>query len=115
MPKAQVPTDELETLIVQAVRRQKDCQGFQSIALRSSADVHGNNWSMGSADYGTAPPEACKDALASILPKFKKTTIWLRGDRFALLGKHAGQEPQNAPSYSASDATHGSSDVFSCA
>jgi hypothetical protein len=72
MPKSQVPADEIETLIVQAVRRQKNCQGFQSIALRNSTEVHGNNWSIGSADYGTAPPEACKDALGSILPQMQK-------------------------------------------
>ena len=38
MPKSQVPMDELETLIVQAVRRRDHCQGFQSVELLATTD-----------------------------------------------------------------------------
>ena len=72
MPKAQVPMDELETLIVQAVRRHDQCQGFQSAELHAANDGPEGNWRVGKADYGSSDPETCKRALDKLLPQMQQ-------------------------------------------
>ena len=72
MPKAQVPADELETLIVQEVRRHKHCGDFQSVELRLTTGSPGINWDTGTPHYGNASPELCDDALGSIIPRMQR-------------------------------------------
>jgi hypothetical protein len=72
MPKAQVPADELQTLIVQGVRRHEHCDDFRSINFLRTADIQGANWSIGSVDYGNASPEMCDSALRDIIFTMQK-------------------------------------------
>ena len=72
MPKAQVPMDELEALIVQAVRRRDHCQGFQSVELLATTDGPEGNWRVGKADYGSSELQACDHALGEVLPQMQR-------------------------------------------
>jgi hypothetical protein len=47
MPKAQVAADELQTLIVQEVRRHEHCGQFGSVNPVASSDAPETNWGIG--------------------------------------------------------------------
>jgi hypothetical protein len=73
MTKPTKTFDELRDLIVQEVRRHKDCDGFKSISIYPTNAIPGTNWMPGeTANYGTAGMGVCDAALGEIIPRLQR-------------------------------------------
>jgi hypothetical protein len=66
---------EIETMIVNEVRRHHRCEGFQSISIYRIVDQSAQgafNWSPSVCNYGESGAQSCDAALREIIPRLQK-------------------------------------------
>ena len=70
--KIGVTHDQLESLIVNDVRRRAHCDGFKAISFYRTAEIAGTNWVPASVNYGKAGSVVCDAALREIIPRMQR-------------------------------------------
>ena len=71
MSKTPVTAAELESLLLEEVRKQRECEGAASVSVHRLTDGGESNWIVQKFDTGSADRETCARAVIEVERKFR--------------------------------------------